>query len=75
MIYLLKRTTFLFFIFITAQTFSQEQSADSQDLTAELGFSLGSGLPSDEMEANAGLGFQLDYRLMKKNFGVQFSMN
>lgn len=47
----------------------------SQDVTSELGFSLGTGLPSDEMEAKAGLGFQLDYRLMRNNFGLQFSMN
>jgi len=68
MIYLLKRTILLIFIFSTTLSYSQ-------DLTAELGFSLGSGLPSSEMEAKAGLGFQLDYRLMKRNFGVQFSMN
>lgn len=47
----------------------------AQNIQSELGFNIGVALPSDEMEAMPGLDYQLDYRLLNHNFGLQFSMN
>ena len=69
------RTSSLFFLLIYLLLFAPT-SINGQKASNELSFSVGSAFPiSDDMAALPGFSFQLDYKLMNENFGVQVALN
>lgn len=65
----------LFILFIILLLLASA-SVKAQSLSNELSFSVGTALPiSDDMHAIPGFSFQLDYKIMNKNFGMQLALN
>lgn len=65
----------IFSISIVLLFFNFSSYTNAQNVQSEIGFGIGVNIPSNDMEALKGLVYQLDYRLLNKNFGIQFSMN